>query len=293
MTVDAARTNRTERPFITPEGVDLKLNIADAGQRAAAFLLDAAIIIGGLLAFTLILIFTGVGALSAAGLGGAEMMAVLWLVVFFLLRNFYFTVFELSAAAATPGKRLMGLRVASRDGGRLRAESVFARNAMRELEVFMPLSLLAARAGQGRVDSWMYLLGFVWAAIFVFFPLFNRDRLRLGDLVGGTWVVRTPRHKLTRDMADDGAQRMASHGFTLAQLDAYGAKELHVLESVLRTGDRRTMQTVAERIMAKINWPRDPHQTDRDFLSAYYAAVRARLEQKLLMGVRRRDKHDI
>ena len=36
---------RTERAFVTPEGVDLRLNIGDAGQRAGAFLLDAAIII--------------------------------------------------------------------------------------------------------------------------------------------------------------------------------------------------------------------------------------------------------
>lgn len=293
MSADAAKIDKTERPFITPEGVDLRLNIGDAGQRAAAFLLDAGIIIGVLIAFTLALIFTGVGAIGAAGLAGAELVAVLWLVVFFLLRNFYFTAFELSAAAATPGKRAMGLRVASRDGGRLRAESVFARNAMRELEVFLPLSFLVTQAGQGGVDSWMYLLAFVWAAIFVFFPLFNRDRLRLGDLVGGTWVVRTPRRKLTRDMADDGSEQLARYDFTLAQLDAYGAKELHVLESVLRTGERRTMRAVADRIMGKIGWSRDPHQADRDFLSAYYAAVRGRLEQKLLMGVRRRDKHDV
>lgn len=293
MAANPVQPPRSERPFVTPEGVDLKLNIGDAGQRAAAFLLDAAIIMGVLIAFTLVLVFAGVGAIGAAGMAGAEMMAVLWLVVFFLLRNFYFTAFELSASAATPGKRLVGLRVAARDGGRLRAEAVFTRNAMRELEVFLPLSLLGARAGQGGVDSWMYLLAFVWAAIFVFFPLFNRDRLRLGDIVGGTWVVRTPRRRLSRDMADDGAKRMAAYDFTLAQLDAYGAKELHVLDSVLRSSDRKTMQAVAERIATKIGWSRSGLDTDHDFLSAYYAAVRGRLEQKLLMGVRRRDKHDV
>ena len=293
MSAEPIQPNRTERAFVTPEGVDLRLNIADAGQRAGAFLLDAAIIVGVLIAFTMALIFTGSGAIAAAGLAGAEMMAVIWLVVFFLLRNFYFTAFELSAAAATPGKRIMGLRVASRDGGRLRSEAVFARNAMRELEVFLPLSLLGARASEGGVDSWLYLLGFVWAGIFVFFPLFNKDRLRVGDLVGGTWVVRTPRRKLTRDMADDGAARLATYDFTPAQVDAYGAKELHVLESVLRQGDRKTLRAVADRIAAKIGWSRGPHEADRDFLSAYYAALRGRLEQKLLMGVRRRDKHDV
>jgi uncharacterized RDD family membrane protein YckC len=293
MSAESLHPQRTERAFVTPEGVDLRLNIADAGQRAAAFLLDAAIIGGALFAFTLALLLTGVGAAGAAGPAGAEMIAVIWLVVFFLLRNFYFTAFELSAAAATPGKRALGLRVASRDGGRLRAESVFARNAMRELEVFLPLSLLGARANEGGADSWMYLLAFVWAAIFVFFPLFNRDRLRLGDLVGGTWVVRTPRRRLTRDMADDGAGRLSAFAFTPAQLEAYGARELHVLETVLRQGDRRTMRAVAERIATKIGWTRDPMQGDRDFLSAYYAALRGRLEQRLLMGIRRRDKHDV
>ena len=281
------------RSLITPEGVDLRVNIGDAGQRAAAFLLDAAIIIGVLIAMSLAVLFLGIGAAGFGGTAGVELMYVIWLLVFFLLRNFYFTAFELSASAATPGKRAMGLRVASRDGGRLRAESVFVRNALRELEVFLPLSLLFSRGGGDGVDSWMYLLAFVWCAIFVFFPLFNRDRLRVGDLVGGTWVVRAPRRKLTRDMADESADRVAVYNFTPAQVDVYGAKELHVLESVLRQNDRKTLRAVADRIAAKIGWVRHQDEADRDFLAAYYAALRGRLEQRMLMGVRRRDKHDV
>lgn len=288
----------TERAFVTPEGVDLRLNIGDAGQRAAAFLLDAAIIIAVLIVFTIASIFMGIGSGGAAGMAGFEVVAVIWLLVFFLLRNFYFTAFELSAAAATPGKRLFGLRVASRDGGRLRAESVFARNAMRELEVFVPFSILISQSNSGGADGWIWLLAVIWAGIFVFFPLFNKDRLRAGDLIGGTWVVRNPRRKLMRDMADHGAGRMAGYAFTTTQLDAYGAKELHVLESVLRQRDRSTIHAVAERIANKIGWTRDLGQrgggeSDEDFLSAYYAALRGRLEQRLLMGVRRRDKFDV
>lgn len=293
MVAEVPYQSKTERAFITPEGVDLRLNIGDAGQRAGAFLLDAAIILGILIAFTILALLLGIGAVKAGGGQGAEVMMIIWLVGFFFLRNFYFTAFELSSAAATPGKRVLGLRVASRDGGRLKAESVFVRNAMRELEVFIPLSLLFADSGEGGVESWMYLLGFAWAAIFVFFPLFNKDRLRIGDLVGGTWVVRTPRRKLGRDMADDGAGRVAAYNFTAAQVDAYGAKELHVLESVLRQENRDTMRAVAERIARKIDWTPRPGDTDREFLSAYYAALRGRLEQRLLMGKRRRDKHDV
>ena len=293
MDAEALHKRGTSRSLVTPEGVDLRVNIADAGQRAAAFLLDAGIIIGVLIAMSLAALFMGIGAAGAGGRAGVELMYVIWLLVFFLLRNFYFTAFELSASAATPGKRAMGLRVASRDGGRLRAESVFVRNALRELEVFLPLSLLFSRGGGDGVDSWMYLLAFVWCAIFVFFPLFNRDRLRVGDLVGGTWVVRAPRRKLTRDMADESADRVAVYNFTPAQVDVYGAKELHVLESVLRQNDRKTLRAVADRIAAKIGWVRHQDEADRDFLAAYYAALRGRLEQQPGGSVRRRDKHDV
>ncbi|HVL40571.1 MAG TPA: RDD family protein [Brevundimonas sp.] len=285
--------DRTLRAFVTPEGIDLGLHIGDASQRAGAFLMDAAIIGGVLIALTIIVALMGLGAAASSGWAGVEIMAVIWLLGFFLLRNFYFTAFELSARAATPGKRLMGLRVAARDGGRLTAEAVFARNAMRELEVFLPLSLILGQAQQGGVESWMYLLAFVWASIFVFFPLFNKDRLRMGDLIGGTWVVRNPLRKLTRDMADDGSHQLARFAFTQAQLDAYGARELHVLEDVLRRRDRKTMRTVAARIADKIAWTKRLDDSDYDFLSAYYAALRGRLESRLLLGVRRRDKHDV
>jgi uncharacterized RDD family membrane protein YckC len=276
------------RPFVTPEGVDLRLQIADGGQRAGAFLIDAAIIAGVLLGMTILAFAAG---LMSGGQRGFEVAAIIWLLVFFVLRNFYFTGFELTAAAATPGKRVLGLRVAARDGGRLRAESVLARNAMRELEVFMPLSIVVARAEEGGAATWMYLLAVIWAGIFALFPLFNRDRLRIGDLVGGTWVVRAPRQGLARDMADEGTERLARYPFTPQQIDAYGEKELHVLEDVIRRRDRRTMRAVAERIAGKIGWQAAPDQDDYDFLAAYYAALRGRLEGRLLMGRRRRDKH--
>ena len=293
----AVVTDKAQRTLITPEGVDLRLRIADAGQRASAFLIDILIIVGALILLT---ILAGFAAASAQGVVpgsqpslGADVATIIWLVGSFLLRNAYFTVFELSPRAATPGKRALGLRVAARDGGRLRAEAVFARNAMRELEVFMPLTVLGLAVSHGDVGGWTLLLGIAWCSVFLFFPLFNRDRLRAGDLVGGTWVVRTPKQGLARDLADVASEKKERHAFTTAQLDAYGIKELHVLEDVLRLRDRKTMRAVADRIANKIGWAIDPNESDYDFLSAYYAGLRGRLEARLLMGRRRRDKHDV
>ena len=52
------------------------------------------------------------------------------------------------------------------------------------------------------------------------------------------------------------------------------------------------MVAVADQIRIKIGWTRSTYETDKEFLSAYYAALRRRLEQRLLFGKRKRDKHD-
>jgi uncharacterized RDD family membrane protein YckC len=289
---DIASPNaRHRRSLITPEGVDLQVEVASAGERISALLLDLAMMAGVAIVATIACLMLA----SAMDFNAAEAVFVIWILGLFLLRNAWFLLFEMSARAATPGKRIVGLRVAARGGGRLRFEAVFARNALRELEVFLPLSVLlsapvAAQAGGG--DGWMVLLLVLWCLTFVLLPLFNRDRLRAGDMVAGTWVLRSPRQKLLADMADHGAVNRPAFTFTTAQLDAYGVKELQVLEQVLRTRERATVRAVADRIAAKTDYVRDS-ASDLEFLQAYYHALRERLEARLLMGRRRRDKFDV
>jgi uncharacterized RDD family membrane protein YckC len=274
-----------DRELITPEGVDLRLHLAEASERASAFLIDMAIIVGLLIAISIVALLALIG---SKGHGG-EAMGVIWLLGWFVLRNLYFILFELTPRAATPGKRMLGLRVAARNGGRLTTDAIFGRNAMRELEVYVPALFLLSNAHD--IDAWVVLLGIIWCGVFVFFPLFNRDRLRVGDVVAGTWVVKTPKQRLLRDLGAGGSDGPRFE-FTREQLDAYGVKELHVLEEVLRRYDMTTVRAVAERIRAKIDWPSRPFEGDGDFLDAYYRALRGRLEQRLLFGKRRKDKFD-
>ena len=271
------------REFVTPEGVDLRLTVGEAGARASAFLIDVAILAAMLIVLTLVV----AGAAWASRLQGVEMIAVVWILGAFLLRNFYFIGFEMQPGAATPGKRAMGLRVIARDGGRLTADAVFARNAIRELEIFLPTTFLFAR-GSG-VDGWIVLLGVLWSGGFLIFPLLNRDRLRLGDLAAGTMVIQAPKKVLRPDLS---AEPLGRFVFTPRQIDAYGVKELHVLEDVLRLQDRRTMAAVSERIRRKIGWTEPLVDGDAAFLGAYYAALRGRLETRMLFGHRRKDKFD-
>ena len=286
------------REFVTPEGVDLRLRIGGAGERAAAFILDAVFLLIAVIALTF-LASAAAGALAGLGALGlknnlSSVMLIVWLLGFFVLRNGYFVLFEFTPRAATPGKRILGLRVAARDGGRLTAEAIFARNAMREIEVFLPLTFLLA-SGIGATDpigGWLVLLGLTWTGGFALFPLFNRDRLRIGDMVAGTWVVKSPRERLSIDLLDAQAAAAGQFAFTAEQAGAYGIKELYVLEDVLRRKDPKTMAAVADRIRTKIGWRRQDGEADEAFLAAYYGALRGRLETRLLFGHRRRDKFD-
>lgn len=274
------------RPLITPEGVDLRVKLADAGSRASAFLLDVVIIVVAAIAITLVVIF-GLGGL---GVKEAEPLFIVWIIFIFLLRNVYFIAFEAGRRAATPGKRIVGVRVASRSGAGLTIDQVIARNLMREIEVFLPLSIIAARGGAGVADTLSTIFGLVWALLFSLFLLFNRDRLRIGDLLAGTWVVETPKFKLVEDLSQRKDPVDRRFHFSPAQLDAYGIAELHKLEEVLRRDDYSAMKAVAETIGRKIGAKIEPIDS-RAFLTAYYGDLRAHLERKLLLGNRKADKH--
>lgn len=275
------------RTLVTPEGVDLGVELAPVAARFAALAVDltilAAVAIGVLLVFALV---------AGGGMPG-DLALILLLIGLFVLRNAWFLGWEMTARAATPGKRLMKIRVAMRNGGRLTADAVFARNVMREPELFLPLQLLlTGGAAEGPGGGWMTLMFLVWTAGLALLPAFNRDKLRAGDLIAGTWVVMAPRAALKADLSRGAVTNTGDYPFTREQLDAYGVKELHVLEDVLRTMEKAVVKDVAFRIREKIGWTAGVNETDAEFLKAYYAGLRDRLEKRMLLGHRRRDKHD-
>jgi len=242
--------------ILTPEGVPLTFVVASAGDRVWGFFIDAALILLVLVVAVLLpsLLFTAAG---ASGFASAMMS-----LAFFLLRNFYFTYFEIHWQGATPGKRRAGTRVIDRRGRPLTSGAVF-------------------------------VVAVVWFVGVALLPLFNRDRLRVGDLIAGTLVVRAPKAVLYADLAESPAAR-TRYTFTPEQLDVYGIYELQVLEEVLRRGGRvgrKPKRIVAEKIIDKIGWDGDVRGLDIEvFLNEFYTAQRARLEQKMLFGERREKK---
>lgn len=284
----------TFREVVTPEGLPLRFRIASAGERLGAFVLDV-ILVG--VALVLLLLLVTVFALALAlGTGGRGVGLALAaaIILFFVLRNFYFISFELKWQGSTPGKRVMGLRVIDARGGPLTGEAVFARNLVRELETFLPLVALL-QAGQiwAGAPGWARLFAVAWLTVFALLPLLNRDRQRVGDLVAGTIVVRAPKAVLDEDVSGRRAPAPA-YAFTREQLDLYGIYELQVLEGVLRQEGRESAaarRVVCEKIKTKIGWDRERGEVDPDvFLREFYTAQRARLEQKMLFGERQEQK---
>lgn len=275
---------------LTPEGVVLSFQIAHAGERIGAFLVDLMIqTAAAALVFMLV---------SPAAFFGEAWVGALALLLFFLLRNFYFIWFELRWQGATPGKRTAGLRVVDAQGGPLTADAVFVRNVMRELEFWLPLSLLLAQEYVWPdAPAGARLFSTLWAMVFLLLPLFNRHRLRVGDLVAGTRVVVAPKSVLLTDLGGEEMRRQEEatprYRFTERQLAVYGIYELQVLEDLLRQLPSRSrkeaLEAVSARIRRKIGWEGGDVEHER-FLREFYAALRERLERRMLLGKRKLNK---
>jgi len=303
-----ASANKRARELITPEGVAVPVMVGARGARAGALMIDMLILLAALFLVDLILDLVAGGTgqaidLSVAGTPSAaqEFLAIVSVILGFLGWYGYFLIQELSPRGATFGKRILGLRVASRNGGRLTPEAIIARNLLRDIEIFYPIIFMIvtlALSVMGEVNS-----GFIWAALawfllFALFPFFNKDALRAGDIVAGTWVLEAPKTKLAPAISTQGSAAKegesevtgARYEFGETELSIYGERELQTLERLLREGNEDALSAVHATICGKIGW--EPGAGDeRAFLEAFYAQLRARLETGMRFGKRKADKH--
>ncbi len=286
LTMPFERARRRERLLPTPEGVPVRVAIAEPGERFLAFMAD---ILFSFVAAVAILLLGLV--VSGVTFGAAPFSFTLPIVLFlsFIARNAYFLLFELRWGGVTPGKRIVGLRVVDRRGGPLTASAIVARNLTRQAEIF-PIELLLATHG------WFWSWGDVapaglWIGGMFALMLFTHDRLRLGDLIGGTMVIAAPKRMLLEDLAREEGVFI----FTPDHLQVYGIRELQVLEEVLRQPPNfenfRVMRDIRDRVVRRIGWKGEVNDRDvNTFLRDFYTAQRAFLEQRKNFGEERSDK---
>ena len=294
--------DKRRRMLVTPEGIAVPVTIASRGSRLGALVLDFVILIIALFVIQLVITLVAGGLIEEIAnsvdnqvSGAAEFLFIVMVLLIFLARYGYFLGFELGPRGATLGKRAVGIRVAARNGGRLTPEAIVARNLLRDIELFMPLVFILV-APSGEAGSFG-LAGLVWFLVFMAFPFFNKDALRAGDVIAGTWVVEAPRTKLAEALSTQGAAARGSSAVTGAkyefgdeELSVYGEHELQTLERMLREAQPEALHAVHATICRKIGW--DPGAGDeRAFLEAFYAQLRAKLEGDMRFGVRKADKY--
>jgi uncharacterized membrane protein SpoIIM required for sporulation/uncharacterized RDD family membrane protein YckC len=197
--LDRARVVRID----TPEQVRLGFELAGVGSRFAAALLDAAILFFAVLA-------SSAAAASLSAVTASEIVEAIGttatILVFFALQWGYFFLSEAFFGGRTIGKKVVGIRVIGAEGTPITREAAALRNLLRVVDV--------QPAGTSLIG-----LGLV--------ALHPRAQ-RLGDIVGGTVVVR--------DRGGDAMpeERAGDAGAGLPLLDA---KRFEVLEKYIARRD--------------------------------------------------------
>ncbi len=160
----------------TPEYVSLKFEPAGLGSRAAANIIDQAIITVATL-LILFITFLGVWGFDMyLGLGSVSPYLILGVViVMFLLYWGYFAALEYFWNGKTIGKKILGIHVMQENGHRITLLSSVIRNLMRIVD---------------QLPAY-YVLGMIMVYA-------HPKHKRLGDLVAGTIVVHERRAKSKR-----------------------------------------------------------------------------------------------
>jgi uncharacterized RDD family membrane protein YckC len=206
----------------TPEGVDLRYELAGAGTRSAAFLIDFALLAVSFLVVIVVVALTA----SFDPTGVSHLVAVVLAAGFVLLLGLYHAICELSMNGQSPGKRLMRIRVTGSNGYPARPMQHVVRALFVTVEAIpMGLPALASMAST-RLDQ------------------------RLGDIAAGTVVLRVPQVVQAGAEPFPGetwsGQRLRQVALVPAHASRLGAEDLAFLRRLLT---RRDLEPEARRTL--------------------------------------------
>jgi len=218
----------------TAEGVDLRLDIAGAGSRFAAGLIDGALL--ALLFTAVLLVLALVAQFDVTGLSGfVYSFAAMASLLFAVLLNALYTLY---GNGQTPGRKFLGLRVIGADGYRPSAQQAFLRALVWIVDAVL----------------WIPIpLGVIVIAL-------SPRRQRLGDLVAGTIVVRDALRSAAREpWARENWSDLPHHMYSLSAATAarFDEEDMRVLRDVItRSGlaprtRSQLYKTTAELLLAR------------------------------------------
>jgi uncharacterized RDD family membrane protein YckC len=203
----------------TVTGVDVELTIAGPGRRSYAFVIDWHIRILLLLGWVAAtqLLYTG-GTFILQEEPDRTYFLVVWLpgLIAYLL---YHPVLEVAMRGRTPGKRMAGVRLVTREGDIPGAGALILRNLFRLIDS-MPF---------------IYVVGLITVVM-------TEQHVRVGDLAAGTLLVVDE---------DSGAASFAS-GAATSGLTPQAADLIHELLDRWPALEEQTRATIARTLLARI-----------------------------------------
>lgn len=230
----------------TVTGVDVQLSIAGPGSRSYAFVIDWHIrLVLALAWFVVAQLVYGSGSLSVPAV---EMRGSYFLVAVlppFLIYFLYHPVLEIAMRGRTPGKRIAGVRLVTREGDIPGVGALLLRNIFRLLDSL----------------PFMYVVGL---AVVVF----TQQHVRVGDLAAGTLLVMDH---------DSSAGAFAGHAAAKRGLTAQAADLIQELLDRWTTLDDQQRVGIARSLLARLEPGLSPAELER--LDA--SELRSRLAAKL------------
>jgi uncharacterized RDD family membrane protein YckC len=203
----------------TVTGVDVELTIAGPGRRSYAFVIDWHIRILLLLGWVAAtqLLYTG-GTFILQDEPGRTYFLVVWLpglLAYFL----YHPVLEVAMRGRTPGKRMAGVRLVTREGDIPGAGALLLRNIFRLIDS-MPF---------------VYLVGLITVVL-------TEQHVRVGDLAAGTLLV----------VDDDSSAASFAGGAATSGLTPQAADLVHELLDRWPALEEQTRATIARTLLARV-----------------------------------------
>jgi uncharacterized RDD family membrane protein YckC len=192
--VSSMGTRPSYSQVVTPEAVPIELDLAGLGSRGIAIIIDMLIQFVCLIGLLFVL----------ASLHPSEAVTIVTVsIASFMLFFGYFFVFEGLWHGRTPGKATQRLRAVRADGQPMSTAQMFVRNTVRIVD-FLPA---------------YYAIGCTSMVL-------TKRSQRLGDLAGGTVVIREPKAVVPQPMRTPPPPPAAVAG-PVARVDASAMTESH------------------------------------------------------------------
>lgn len=198
----------------THENVRIEYETANVGSRMLAYLLDKLIVDGTLFLTVLVLVILALNEVIEADLGGLVesltgnlyVYIAVYLLVSFLLENFYFIFFERVLKGQSPGKKAARIRVVMTTGEPVSFIASVVRNFFRIADELPASNLLGG--------------------VLVFF---GKNSQRLGDRIANTMVIKYEKLKNFSKYIEElaaGAEKMSASADTAMSREAMASSRV-------------------------------------------------------------------